>query len=375
MAWIRFTLALSALALVATSAPAQPAKTSPPSADLAKAAASEAELEYWRSVQRIDTPAAYRSYLDSFPNGLFANLARLKLALPAAPAAPAKAPEVPVSQAAGSASLRSFSEPLVDSGAVAFNLGDRLNGPGLMMVGSVGAKKQLLLPPGEWVLLAATDSKSVQGTIPYAREYPIGLTTLVFGRFAGTRVSSLLRYTSNRQVAYVSAWTDLEACDRSAGGAGIAYAKLRNGLRDECSALRVEDDAADKLLATSPETKASLARLGASVRGAGLVSTLTFGDSRLGYLGITRIDWPGTALGPAADRASAWRVPAIESAAAHQRYLKRLGDWAQAYRTLATEGFKRSFETSDLVANVPARPSPELSGLADFDAAAPAAGN
>jgi len=375
MSLFRIALVLGSLALVATGAPAQSAKA----ADAAKAATreapGEAELEYWRSAQRIDTVAAYRAYLDSFPSGFFAGLARLKLATPPA-AAPAKATDAPMPQAAVSnATLRNFSEPLANSSAVSLNLGDRLNGPGLVTVGGVGTRKQIVLPPGEWILLAATDRKSVQLTSPNARDAAIGITTLVFGRFTGERLASLIRVTSNRQVANVAFWTDLEACDRSQGPSGLAHAKTRDGLRDECNALRVEANPVGGIFSGSDEFKASLARLGATVSGTGLVSTLTLGDSRFGYLGVTRIDWPGTALGAAADRVASWRAPGVDKYAAHQSYLKRLGEWSQAYRKLAADGFRRSFDSPDLVANVPARPNAELAGLADFDASAALARN
>lgn len=359
MSLTRFALTLSALALAAAGAVAQPAQPAQP-------APSEAELEYWRSVQRIDTADAYRSYLASFPSGLFSGLARLKLAAPATPAS-AKASEPPALQAAASSgSLRSFSEPLANSSAVSLNLGDRLNGPGLVTVGAVGARKQIVLPPGEWVLLAAADRKSVQATIPYSREYPIGITTLTFGRFASDRLAALIRVTSSRQIANVNSWTDFEGCDRSMGSAGLAHARTRVGLRDECSALRVENDPSERLFAASEELKASLGRLGARMSGAAVVSSLSFGDSRLGYLGISRLDWPGTALGAAADRATAWRAPGIEGFPAHQNYLTHLDAAWQGYRKLATDGFQRAFESPDLVPNVPARPNAELSGLADF---------
>lgn len=57
---------------------------------LAQPATDAAELEFWRSIQNSTNPAEYRAYLEAFPNGRFAPLARVRagLAKPDAPAAP-----------------------------------------------------------------------------------------------------------------------------------------------------------------------------------------------------------------------------------------------------------------------------------------------
>lgn len=78
----RWVLALCAAVLVTGLALADPADDG-------------AELEFWRSIQNSTNPAEYRAYLEAFPNGRFAPLARVRAGLAnpdvsAAPAAPPK---------------------------------------------------------------------------------------------------------------------------------------------------------------------------------------------------------------------------------------------------------------------------------------------
>lgn len=349
-------------------------------ATTASAQVTDVELEYWRSVQRIDTPSAYRSYLDAYPKGAFAALAKMKVAPEAASLVPAKPAEVPtaaptalIAKTAGT--LRSFSEPVANSGEFAFNLGDRLTGPGVLTVGSLGAKKQIVVPSGEWVVLAAVDTKSVQpsGVLNTPRANVVALTTFVAAKFSGNRLLSLMRVTSTRQIATSSTWTDLDDCDPKTAAAGLQHKRTRNGLRDDCQSIQVENDPLGKPFAASQEARSSLDKLGATASGAALVSSFVFSDSKSGYLSVTRSDWPGAVLGAAADRASAWRAEAIDASPAHAAYLKSLSEWALSYQTLAADGFKRRFETGDLVANTPRRPSAELLAATDFDPAGPGA--
>jgi hypothetical protein len=345
----------SALFVMATSALAQ---------------AGDVELEYWRSVQRMDSVAAYRSYLDTYPKGVFAPLARMKLAPEAAsPTAPKPTDATP---AKPSGALRSFSQPIDNSGEFSFSLGDRLNGPGVLTVGSLGAKKQIVLPEGEWLVLAAADTKSVQpGSIFNApRANVVALTTFVAAKFAGTRLLSLMRVTSTRQVAKAGNWVGLDDCDPKGGAVSLQHKRSREGLRDECQSIHVESEPLAKPFAASEETRASLDKLGATVSGTALVSSFVFSDTRSGYQSVTRLDWPGAVLGAAADRVSAWRSEAVESSPAQAAYFKGLREWALSYRTLALDGFTRRFDAADLVANTARRPSAELAAAADFDPAA-----
>lgn len=332
----------------------------------ANEAPNESELEFWRSAQRIDTPAAYRAYLDAFPNGLFASLARMKAAGGAGAAAPM--PPVTANAARPAANLRYFSEPLADSGAIQLKLGDRLAGPGLLTLGAIGARKQLVIPAGEWVLLAAADTASIQSpTIATLRPVRASMTTLVFGKFSGDQLATLLRMTTNTQIAKAGTWTDLESCDPVAGAVVLEHKRTTGKFREECRAVRVEEYPLDAAGAAADEAKRNIVRLGARIGDAGVVSSLTLAEPKRGYLGITRIDWPGAVLGAAAERASAWRGAALEGSAERQAYLKRLSEWSRAYRELASEGYERNFEGADIVANAPARPNAELVPISAID--------
>jgi hypothetical protein len=60
------------------------------------------ELAFWQSVSRSNRPAEYKAYLDAYPDGRFAALARLRAQPAAPPAAPqpaTMAPSQPVAQA------------------------------------------------------------------------------------------------------------------------------------------------------------------------------------------------------------------------------------------------------------------------------------
>jgi hypothetical protein len=66
------------------------------------------ETTLWQSAREIDTPAAYRAYLDQYPEGTFAALARMRAAsaasaatAPAAPRASASTPAAPHCEPAG----------------------------------------------------------------------------------------------------------------------------------------------------------------------------------------------------------------------------------------------------------------------------------
>ena len=61
------------------------------------------ELAFWRSVQEGNTAAEYQAYLDTFPNGRFAALARLRLARLAQGPAPRPGGPVPAPPAPGPA--------------------------------------------------------------------------------------------------------------------------------------------------------------------------------------------------------------------------------------------------------------------------------
>lgn len=366
---------------VALPAQAQAQAEMPPAA-----APSAAESEFWRSAERIGTPDAYRAFLSAFPSGLFAPMARAALAKGAAASpvllpgaggagqgAPAAAvlPSSPLGTLGVGGRLQPLSREAENSGIVTFRLGDRFAGPGALMVGRFGAKKQLLLPAGDWVVLAAVDSKTTQNvnvTSHLMRMDPVDVGTIVFGRFVGSRLVSLLRFTMNGRQVVVPTWSDLADCE--AGGAlRLRFDKgTRQRTRDECIALR---SSAEPLAGSDPEQaelKASLAALGAVVRGAGLVSTFSFGDRSYGYLGVSRIDWPGHWLGAPADDARAWTPEALAVAPAQRAYVDALAGWGAAYREAAREGYWRDHPGPELSPGGGAAAGPAPAGLAEWPA-------
>lgn len=57
----------------------------------------DTELVFWESIRDSKDPAEYRAYLDAYPQGRFATLARIRAAAtPPPPAAPSPTPAVPV---------------------------------------------------------------------------------------------------------------------------------------------------------------------------------------------------------------------------------------------------------------------------------------
>jgi hypothetical protein len=63
--------------------------------------------------------------------------------------------------AAASAQLRPFSEAPGDTGAIGFDIGDRFAGPGALSFGRLGARRQIVLPDGEWIVLAGSDWRTL----------------------------------------------------------------------------------------------------------------------------------------------------------------------------------------------------------------------
>jgi len=78
--------------------PAPPVPAKPPAPD-----ALALELAFWDSIKGSDDPAAYRAYLEAYPKGRFAPLARLRTQAPAA--RPAPPPQVAIAPPSAGAEL------------------------------------------------------------------------------------------------------------------------------------------------------------------------------------------------------------------------------------------------------------------------------
>lgn len=320
----RLTAILSATLLLATGALAQ--------------APGEVELEMWRSAARIDTPAAYQAYLAAYPGGSFAPMARAALAK--APAAAdvgaTTANALTVSASPATAPAASALAPLAGSatsGSTELATGTKLVGPGVITVGSIGAKRQLVIPAGEWLLLAAEDHRT-SGSLQHS------LASLAFGQFAGTELRSLLVANFNRRAISVSSggsgtyqamgllprWTTAEQCE-AATAADLLREVGGTPMLRHCAAVRPADDWRATLAQTPlPEAlDRVLKAVQASVPPFALRSELHFTDQRYGWLGVTRFDT--AAVGAAPSRA----------------------DWLRRYLPLATRGYGRGIDAADLV--------------------------
>jgi len=305
------------------------------------------ESLFWQSTERVATTDAYRAYLSRYPSGFFAPLATAALnkgsgSTGSAVAAASPAPAQPRAETASK--LTPFFQT-ADSGAVMFNLGETSNGPIAHTVGWAGAKKQVVLPNGQWIALAAQDEPV---EMPWATTSMVGtsrvvLATVMFGRFVDGRLASLMQFRFSSHKSPSVAWSAVDNCDRS-GTMSLQSARPQtSGWRDECAALAY--DASPLTAATPPiaELKRSLARMNATMQGPALVSTLSFSEKQRGYLGVTRYDWPGVAMGDATQQARDWNPVGMDNA--HQSYATQLWEWTKGYQHIARDGYTNDYAT------------------------------
>lgn len=298
------------------------------------------EMELWRAAARLDTTAAYDAYLAAFPNGAFAAMARAALAKHTPPAA-----AVTSGPASTAAPLLPDTLPAlageVSSGATGLAVGARLQGPGVLTVGSLGARRQLLLPPGPWTLLAAVDHRA-PGTVQ------VGMATLAFGQFSGRQLRSLLLASFNRRsitipggstqtqqaLGLLPRWPSAERCEARSGQEHWLDVGGSRTLH-HCAAVRPAGDWREAL-AGPPVLDAlqqSLQALGVALPAFATRSELHFTDLHYGLFGLLRLD--SAEAGAAAERSAAW-----------QRYLP-----------VATLGQGRDIELEDLQPGQPAQPA------------------
>lgn len=291
----------------------------------------EFEMEMWRSATRLDTPSAYEAYLKAFPQGAFAPMARAAMAkgsASAAPAAPAATPATPPAPSA----LQPY-QGNANSGATELPVGARLNGPGVVTVGSTGARRQLVIPPGEWILLAAEDHRT-PGRVQHS------LATLAFGQFSGAELRSLLVATFNRrpisaptnatgmsqEAGLIPTWTSANACEAATRNDVVQEVKQGWTLRT-CLVLRPAGDWRSAFPDAPPLLDAldtTLSALRAQVGAFAWRSEVHITDKRYGHLGLTRLDT--AEVGPAAARAG----------------------WLRRWAERSNEGYTREFDLSDL---------------------------
>ena len=144
------------------------------------------EIEMWRSASRLNTVEAYNDYLTKFPTGGFAGLARIAIRQASSSSQNYSTQTLGPKSPALLSELQSRRQ---ESGATHVQLGDRYVGPGVITVGWLGSKQQIVIPPGEWTTLAVFDH-SLTGMVP------VTYTTIALAQFAGSDLSSLLLTTS-----------------------------------------------------------------------------------------------------------------------------------------------------------------------------------
>lgn len=168
------------------------------------------ELELWKGASLINTPASYRAYLNRYPNGAFAEMARAGLAQPVSAQAPAPPLAGPTRLQLDGAALK---RQAANTSAVEFGPGAAFVGPGFVTAGHWGARRQLAIPAGHWVVVAATDHSLVGQQV-------VQLTTVGLLRTDSEAAGSTLFVTFNRRglpaVAAprgtIPSWDALDSC-------------------------------------------------------------------------------------------------------------------------------------------------------------------
>ncbi|WP_284617463.1 hypothetical protein [Aquabacterium humicola] len=328
---LRLLAALAASTCPVLCAAAATAASSPPSA----AAPTALEAEYWRSAERVGTADAYQAYLARFPEGFFAPLARAALAKTkqdgAAPGnaqatatdglPPGAGPDVQPARIAAAA----------PSGAVSFAIGDVFQGPGSITVGWLGVKKQLVVPPGKWVVLAAEDSRSTHTR-------PVHLTTVVLGRFEGSTLRTTLEAIFNSRPGGGGTWTDMLKCEANEP---VAAFQLRRTFANVnvCLQLRAsKPNPSAGWTGAWAAARTNIHALGARLNEAeGLATRVILQDNVFNYMRVSRFDWGG------------WTDAAAASSTPPLNVLQDRSAWAVTYAGFASKGLGKNLATEDLV--------------------------
>lgn len=282
----------------------------------ATAACDATELEFWRSSDRIGTARAYGAYLDAYPSGRFAPLARAAIEKVVASGSTA---------GLSIATLERLLRRSTDTGAVTLRVGEVYFGPGRMTVGWLGAKTQIVLPRGGWVALSATDHDS-------DHRPAVRMTTLYFGRFERGQMNTLLRYTFNSRTPAEpreQRWTIVDDCLAQARPDTDIWPGRRTSSR-QCNAIDAGDVVAINAAPQFSALKASLDAIEMALP-ASIAARARFShtDLRSNFLEIERVEF-----GTPASRPTRWR------------------DWSREYASLALLGFDRQLELDELEPNL-----------------------
>jgi len=314
---------------------------------------SQIEREFWDATRQIDSVAAYQAYLSRFPNGFFAPLA--SAAIKKADSAvqgklqPRSKPteaheELPATAADTQFSAKKIAGP-TRSSAITQQVGDVFHGPGPITVGWTGARKQIVVPGGEWVLLAAEDSQTPMVTRSLYGTYtpPASLTTIVLARLEGRMVWSFLlaRFNSKEGNHPGLTWTDAIDCESPPSSARFAW-RSRGFLTTRCvvASLHPRKQVAKALSGTLwEEALQKLADGGGTLPDSSfLVTDLFFTRDASNYLHVSRIDFGVSSEAKAADAPNSSPDLSLQGREA----------WAEAYSALAASGYRNKISEKEL---------------------------
>jgi len=304
---------------------------------------SQIEREFWTSTRQIDTVAAYQAYLDTFPKGFFAPLAFAAIkkgdsttsATSPRNINPTEERRDSTSKAEPAQFLASKIAGPTNSSAITQQVGDVFHGPGPITVGWLGAKKQIVVPGGEWVLLAAEDSLS-------NHKHSMSITALVLARLEGSTVRSFLVARFNSKVGNSkNTWSDAAACGSERPSTLFAWTEQAYWVT-QCvrSALIPQANAVTTFSGTIwKEALRNLAAGGGALPSSSYLLTEMFytGDFS-NYLKVSRIDF-GVSLEESTLNAPAASID-----------LSPLGreKWAKAYSALAALGYRKKLAEDEL---------------------------
>lgn len=366
----RFHACWLAAILISVSVPID-AQTSGRSAGPAAAEdKTQVELEFWRSVERMGTADAYQAYLEAYPNGRFAPLARVAArrltpvpsATPAVPATPATAAlpapiaaTKPVVISAPSISsdnrLPVLQQQIQQSGGAAFAVGERMRGPGVITIGRLGARKQVPIPEGEWTLIAAVDHEA--DSLPITgRQLPIPpakVASLALADVQGVTARSMLLVTLNRfpPAAYNFRWPDADQCEQAATQSW-QHKREKGFFADQCMVIRpVGPKGVESVVPAAlwTEMSANLGKLGGSLTNFNLETSIFTFSSQAAYMRVTRLDCHQISPGAAG---CADFSPLLGNWFKPPEGLAARTDWALQYMPLAYDGFRRNLTLPEL---------------------------
>lgn len=204
--------------------------------------------------------------------------------------------------------------------------GETYRGPGPMTVGYLGAKKQIVLPAGPWVLLAGGDDQSRHAP-------PVPLAALVFGQFEDGRLKALAAYHfSSKAMPRPVMWQEIESCLGAEAQPDVHAVKRPGYLYRMCGWVAAQRALPQLHLPGWERALAAAARLGAPAPRGGVTVTRAWVDKRdADYLQLRLIDFD-TSRHPVASRVA----------------------WLEAYVDVMADGFRRRLSVPELEPGAPA---------------------